>query len=402
MLADANLAPGASSSARSFKPTEGPMTGTSSKMAQNRSSRRTSIREALLEEKQAQSARVTSPAVARPEEARPVGLDQDVSTAVVMSVVSYCVSCDFRSVRYAVTPTSVPLITREVFVSATAAVFTSLVATFPAWLHDSLPNTVTTTVSGAEAAHSATLHSVPTRRARVGFISKFLGVFEPHGMLLDGVMQYLPRDRFEVIALPIAEAGGKPLSPTVQTACDSVHPVALNYEHALATLQALRLDVLVFADTVSEPMNHFLARARLAPIHVRCVLYCVYCVLERPSLFCLSTFNVVHLCPEFTVAFDTLLRVFTTTIVLVQLCAEATIAFSVRICASFCHGPLIVLCVTFLLLCALQMAFWGNPITSGSHQIDYFISADVMEHPYRTRMPVTQEPYSEQVRVCVM
>jgi tetratricopeptide (TPR) repeat protein len=276
------------------------------------------------------------------------------------------------------------------------------VATFPAWLHDSLPNTVTTTVSGAEAAHSATLHSVPTRRARVGFISKFLGVFEPHGMLLDGVMQYLPRDRFEVIALPIAEAGGKPLSPTVQTACDSVHPVALNYEHALATLQALRLDVLVFADTVSEPMNHFLARARLAPIHVRCVLYCVYCVLERPSLFCLSTFNVVHLCPEFTVAFDTLLRVFTTTIVLVQLCAEATIAFSVRICASFCHGPLIVLCVTFLLLCALQMAFWGNPITSGSHQIDYFISADVMEHPYRTRMPVTQEPYSEQVRVCVM
>jgi hypothetical protein len=48
------------------------------------------------------------------------------------------------------------------------------------------------------------------------------------------------------------------------------------------------------------------------------------------------------------------------------------------------------------------MAFWGNPITSGSHQIDYFISADVMEHPYRTRTPVTQEPYSEQVRVCVM
>lgn len=43
------------------------------------------------------------------------------------------------------------------------------------------------------------------------------------------------------------------------------------------------------------------------------------------------------------------------------------------------------------------MVFWGNPITSGSHQIDYFISADVMEHPYRTRMPVQDEPYSEQV-----
>jgi tetratricopeptide (TPR) repeat protein len=153
------------------------------------------------------------------------------------------------------------------------------VADFPAWLHDTLPNTVTTTMSASEAARS-----VPTRRARVGFISKFLGVFEPHGMLLDGVMHYLPRDRFEVIALPIAEAGGKPLSPTVQTACDSVHPVALNYEHALAMLQELRLDVLVFADTVSEPMNHFLARARLAPIQVRRILWCVFCVLKRVPL----------------------------------------------------------------------------------------------------------------------
>jgi tetratricopeptide (TPR) repeat protein len=158
------------------------------------------------------------------------------------------------------------------------------VAAFPAWLRDSVPNTVTPTMSGAEAPHSATLHSVPTRRARVGFISKFLGVFEPHGMLLDGVMLYLPRDHFEVIALPIAEAGGKPLSPTVQAACDSVHPVALNYEHALAMLQALHLDVLVFADTVSEPMNHFLARARLAPIQVRRILLCVCGVLERVPL----------------------------------------------------------------------------------------------------------------------
>jgi hypothetical protein len=53
-----------------------------------------------------------------------------------------------------------------------------------------------------------------------------------------------------------------------------------------------------------------------------------------------------------------------------------------------------------LILFVLQMAFWGNPITSGSHQIDYFISADVMEHPHRTRMPVADDPYSEQVRVC--
>ena len=44
-----------------------------------------------------------------------------------------------------------------------------------------------------------------------------------------------------------------------------------------------------------------------------------------------------------------------------------------------------------------QMAFWGNPITSGSQQIDFFVSADVMEHPHRTRMPIADEPYTEQV-----
>ena len=29
--------------------------------------------------------------------------------------------------------------------------------------------------------------------------------------------------------------------------------------------------------------------------------------------------------------------------------------------------------------------------------MDYFISADIMEHPYRTRMSVQDEPYTEQV-----
>ncbi len=43
------------------------------------------------------------------------------------------------------------------------------------------------------------------------------------------------------------------------------------------------------------------------------------------------------------------------------------------------------------------MAFWGNPITSGSSTIDYFISAEIMEHPFRTRMMQSDEPYSEQV-----
>jgi hypothetical protein len=36
------------------------------------------------------------------------------------------------------------------------------------------------------------------KRFTVGFISKFFGIFEPHGLLLDGVMKHLPRSHFEV------------------------------------------------------------------------------------------------------------------------------------------------------------------------------------------------------------
>lgn len=49
------------------------------------------------------------------------------------------------------------------------------------------------------------------RKARVGFISKFFAIFEPHGLLLDGVMKYLPRTEFEVIALPVARTDPKVL-----------------------------------------------------------------------------------------------------------------------------------------------------------------------------------------------
>jgi tetratricopeptide (TPR) repeat protein len=153
-------------------------------------------------------------------------------------------------------------------------------AGFPAWVRDAARDGKT--VSAAQTLAALALHSsavvVPMR---VGFISKFFGVFEPHGMLLDGVMQYLPRDRFEVIALPVARGDGKPLSPTVQAGCDSVYTVALNYEHALAMLQELCLDVLVFADTVSEPMNHFLAHARVAPVQVGDLCFALSCRVNR-------------------------------------------------------------------------------------------------------------------------
>jgi hypothetical protein len=36
-------------------------------------------------------------------------------------------------------------------------------------------------------------------------------------------------------------------------------------------------------------------------------------------------------------------------------------------------------------------------MTSGNSAIDYFISGDILEHPYRTLLHSDDEPYTEQV-----
>lgn len=106
------------------------------------------------------------------------------------------------------------------------------------------------------------------RKIRVGFMSKFLGIFEPHGMLLDGVMKYLPRDIFEVVVLAIARGDGKPLSSTIAESVSEIYEVPLSHVLALNLCRTLSIDVMVFADTMSEPLTHFLAHFRLAPVQV--------------------------------------------------------------------------------------------------------------------------------------
>jgi tetratricopeptide (TPR) repeat protein len=59
-------------------------------------------------------------------------------------------------------------------------------------------------------------------KVRVGFFSKFFGLFEPHGLLLDGIMRYLPRSHFQVLGLAVARTDGKPISPPLRAACDEV------------------------------------------------------------------------------------------------------------------------------------------------------------------------------------
>ncbi len=124
--------------------------------------------------------------------------------------------------------------------------------------------------------HQNTTPTTTISKKRIGFCSKFFGIFEPHGMLLDGVMKYLPRDQFVVVCLAIARTDGKPLASTVAESCDEIHDISLVFQHAVEHIFKLKLDTLIFADLVSEPMNHFLSQVRFAPIQVYPHNLCLY------------------------------------------------------------------------------------------------------------------------------
>lgn len=114
---------------------------------------------------------------------------------------------------------------------------------------------------------SQAMVSIPSnKKIRVAFISKFFGIFEPHGQLLDGIMKHLPRNIFTVLCLPIARTDGKPLSSSVAEAVDEIYEISLLHHHAITQISKLNIDILIFADVLSEPMNHYLAYGRLAKV----------------------------------------------------------------------------------------------------------------------------------------
>eukprot|EP00750_Incisomonas_marina_P002018 INCI11906.1.p1 GENE.INCI11906.1~~INCI11906.1.p1 ORF type:complete len:838 (-),score=119.72 INCI11906.1:1003-3516(-) len=108
------------------------------------------------------------------------------------------------------------------------------------------------------------------RRLRIGFISKFFVVNHAHGQLLHGVIEHLPRDRFEVFIFNIANPR-EPLNEPLMDAADHVIPIALSLPEARDRIAAQELDVLVFADIMSEQMNYFLAFSKLA--RIQCVFW---------------------------------------------------------------------------------------------------------------------------------
>ena len=149
----------------------------------------------------------------------------------------------------------------------------------------------------------------PRTKIRVGFISKFFVVNHAHGQLLEGIVAHLPRERFEIVICAIPNPQ-QTLLPSMTETAEHVHHLSFNLREARIQMSELRLDVLIFADMMSEPLTYFLGLgSRIAPV---------------------------------------------------------------------------------------QCLFWGNPVTSGGRNIDYFISGEHME-PERSNAESDIEQYSEQV-----
>lgn len=193
---------------------------------------------------------------------------------------------------------------------------------------------------------------------KIGFVSQFFGDHEPHGMLLDGIMNHLPRNAFHVVAFPIIqyEIGAKrcncPLTWLMLNGVffpqNAAAHFAFNHRkrrRCNSTPPGARRSCRNFEGTATR-------RTRVCRYHVRTCH--TLCQLAAPSASP-GLLMTIH-------------------------------AFMKYSC---------IHCVPYWL--QSQLAFWGNPVTSASRHIDYFMSGDALEHPFRTRMTADAEPYREQV-----
>ncbi|CAK4592949.1 unnamed protein product [Aphanomyces euteiches] len=103
------------------------------------------------------------------------------------------------------------------------------------------------------------------RRLRLGFMSKFFVHNHAHGLLLRGILAHLNRDVFEIVLLAVPDPQ-QSVDPLMAAAADQVKVLSMHLGHVQQDIAALELDVLVFADIMSEPINYFTAFSRLAHV----------------------------------------------------------------------------------------------------------------------------------------
>jgi predicted O-linked N-acetylglucosamine transferase (SPINDLY family) len=107
------------------------------------------------------------------------------------------------------------------------------------------------------------------RKVRVGFVSSF---FKDHtvGLWTRGIIEKLPRERFEVVVLSIGRHEDD-VARFIRGHADTYVEVPPLMPAARELIGSLSLDVLVYADIGMEPVTYTLAFSRLAP--VQCVMW---------------------------------------------------------------------------------------------------------------------------------
>jgi len=120
---------------------------------------------------------------------------------------------------------------------------------------------------GARYCEPASVGSTPQgKRIRIGFLSAY---FRDHtiGRLNLGRIQYLCRDRFEVVVLSLSSSQDS-ISHEFQQAADHFVRVPRDPAKAREQIAALGLDVLLFTDVGMDALTQTLAYSRVAPRQV--------------------------------------------------------------------------------------------------------------------------------------
>lgn len=102
-------------------------------------------------------------------------------------------------------------------------------------------------------------------RRRIGFASFF---FYEHsvGRVIRGLVEHLPRDRFEVVVVFLGGQANDPLAQAMAGAADQVLVTPYDLAAARQMIAEARLDLLCLPDFGIDPLSYFLGFARLAPV----------------------------------------------------------------------------------------------------------------------------------------
>ncbi len=102
-------------------------------------------------------------------------------------------------------------------------------------------------------------------RLRIGFASMF---FYDHsvGRVMHGLIERLPRERFEVVVIFLGGTPDGPIARSVLESADRTVEAPYYIAAAREMIGALELDVLCLPDFGMDPLSYFLGFARLAPV----------------------------------------------------------------------------------------------------------------------------------------